>query len=154
MAWNVVSCNDNGGILYDVKSTTTFSKATTSTTAAEISATLSAGVSFVTKSLGVKVSQSLAAAWTRTGARSEMVRVTCDFHDSGAEFRGGCMWRVGVVVRRSWDEADWVEWNPLFVKCTSGVEAPRCPPFTKCANDECSLCEDDEEGLNTQNEDE
>merc|ERR1711860_50418 len=81
-----------------------------------------------------------------THSHSELKRneFECEYYDNGDKFIGGCMWQLQVEFKSNINN-DSLRWSPQIVRCTGSMIEPKCPPFHKCVNKICNLCE--EEGL-------
>lgn len=137
-SWNQVYCNMNGGIQQQIETSRTSSDSFTSTTSVEIGSEIEAGVIFKKAKVTTKVSQSIAKTWTTSSSSSNSVEVSCDVNDDGSDFTGGCLWQWHLTTSSS---INTVSWKAGISKCTHSTEEPNCPPFTKCINLDCTLCE-------------
>ena len=138
--WNLVGCNQNGKVTQTISNTVTYTSAISTSMAFEISSTIEAGVIFAKTELSTSVSTSLSHEWEESQSVTKEITFTCDYYDSGKEFTRGCMWQLEINTKRTTNE-DPLNWSPLIVKCTSNNEAPKCPPFTQCKDDECTMCD-------------
>ena len=106
----------------------------------EVGATIEAGVLFASVETSVSVSASLSQEWSRSNGKSETISFSCDNYDSGESFTGGCMWQMELKTVKNGKEE--LKWKPLIVKCTKSRNPPKCPPFTKCLDADCTKCGD------------
>jgi len=137
-SWDKVFCNMNGGIEQTMTSTVTSSSTLTTSTTVEIGAEIESGVIFSKAKVSTKVSTSIAKAWTSGLSSGTGVKVSCDVNDDGSEFTGGCLWQWHLTTKSSTNN---VHWRAGISKCTRSDKGPKCPPFTRCANAECTSCE-------------
>merc|ERR1712176_1111090 len=138
-SWNQVYCNMNGGIKQTIQTSVSSSSSLTSTTSIEIATEIETGVIFKKAKVSTKVSQSFAKTWTSSSSSSNSVAVSCDVNDDGSDFTGGCLWQWHLSTSSS--KINNVSWRAGISKCTHSTEEPNCPPFTKCANADCTICE-------------
>ena len=139
-SWEPVFCNMNGSILQKISSSVSSKTTLTSTTAIEIGTEIESGVIFSKAKVSAKVSQSIAKSWTSQRSSSTDVTVTCDVNDDESTFTGGCLWQWHLTTKSSTNN---VSWRAGIAKCTKSAEEPKCPPFTKCADAKCTLCEEE-----------
>ena len=139
--WNMVGCNQNGKVTQTISNTITYTSAISTSMALEISNTIEAGVIFGKAEVSTTVSTSLSNEWEESQSATKEITFTCDYYDSGKEFTRGCMWQMQLNTKQTTNQ-DPLQWSAQIVKCTSNHEAPKCPPFTQCKDDECTVCED------------
>lgn len=137
-SWDMIFCNTNGGIQQEIESEVSSTESFTSTTSVEIGAEIETGTLFHNAKVSVKVSQSLASTWTTSHSSSNSIAVSCDVNDDGSDFTGGCLWQWHLSTGSS--SISNVNWKAGIAKCTRSMKEPNCPPFTKCANAECTQC--------------
>jgi hypothetical protein len=136
--WKPVFCNMNGTIEQKISTSISSSESLTSTTSLEIGTEIESGVIFSKATVSAKVSQSIAKSWSTQASSGTTVTVTCDVNDDESTFTGGCLWQWHLTTHSSSNN---VSWRAGIAKCTKSADEPKCPPFTKCANAECTLCE-------------
>ena len=139
--WNMVGCNQNGEITQTISNTVSYTTSISTSLTVEVSAAIEAETFFGSASVTTTVSTSLANSWEESQSGTRDVSFTCSNYDSGEAFTGGCMWQLQVTTRQTTND-DILTWTPQIVKCTSNSEAPTCPPFTRCGNEDCTRCED------------
>ena len=139
--WSAVGCNQNGKVSQQISDTISYSSSISQSTSLEISSTIEADVVFGSVSVTATVSTTLAMKWERSQTKTREVTFSCDRYDDGKPFTGGCMWQLKLTTREA-TKADVLSWTPMIIKCTKGNKKPHCPPFTRCADDECLLCEE------------
>ena len=139
--WSVVGCNQNGKLSHEIANTVSYSSSISQSMSIEISSTIEADVIFGSAPVTATVSSTLAMEWEKSHSNSQKVTFNCENYDTGKPFTGGCMWQLKLTTREA-TKQDVLSWLPLIVKCTSSNKKPHCPPFTKCVDDECKLCED------------
>lgn len=142
--WNLVGCNQNGGLTHTISNEVTYSHGITVEEAQEISSTFESGVDFLgnsfSTSLSTSSSYSLARTWDSSYSSSVSTEFSCDNYDSGEAFTGGCMWQLEVETKKILGSEGPMNWKPQMIKCTANNEEPRCPPFTKCLDPKCTEC--------------
>lgn len=137
-SWNKVFCNMNGGITQTIQDSVSNESSITTETSVEIGTEIEAGVIFKKATVSVMVSQSIAASWSTSWSSSSSVEVNCDVNDDGSDFTGGCLWQWHLSTSSS--SINEVSWQAGISKCTHSSEQPNCPPFTTCANADCTIC--------------
>ena len=137
--WSNVRCHDGVSIKLTIKEkiTTNFQLTETSTT--EISAQIETDLFFGSSTVSASVSESISKAWSYGSGLEKSIEVVCEFNDDDSPFTGGCLWQWNVDISSSEKK---LKWEAGITKCTKSRNAPKCPPFQKCANRECTLCED------------
>ena len=148
--WNLIGCNENGGLTHTVTESYSYTEALTKTQADEISTTIATGVTFgflgsggsLDESVSSTVTNSLSHYWDVNYSVSVSTEYTCEIYDSGEPFVKGCMWQLGMTTREELSTNGPLNWSPGIIKCTASLESPRCPPFTQCANEECTFCKE------------
>ena len=138
--WSAVGCNQNGKLSQEISNALSYSSSISQSMSTEIGSAIEADVTFGSASVTATVSSTLAMEWERSQSNTRKVTFTCDSYDTGKSFKGGCMWQLKLTTREA-TKQEVLSWSPMIVKCTSGHEKPRCPPFTKCVDDECKTCE-------------
>ena len=140
--WSMVGCNQNGKLTHKISNTVSYKTSITASASLELSSTIEAGVIFKKASASVKVTASLAHTWEDTQSGTKDISFTCENDDSGKEFTGGCMWQLKLTTQPSTDDDDdFLTWKPQIVKCTTSHTEPTCPPFTRCKDSACTMCE-------------
>lgn len=139
--WDMVGCNQNGKVTQKIYNKIQYSKTKSDTSTTEITAAIEAKTKFVGGSLSRSESSSLSKEWKRSQSQTNMITFTCENYDSGEPFVRGCMWQLQVTTKERHSENE-MTWTPLIVKCTRNLEKPRCPPFTRCMDEDCTRCEE------------
>ena len=139
--WSQVGCNQNGEVTHTISNTVSYTTSVTSSIATEVSSTIEADVIFGSVSVSVSVTASLAQTWEESQSGTKQITFTCETYDSGKSFTRGCMWQLKLTTKQATND-DLLTWKPLIVKCTSNNQAPKCPPFTKCKDEACTMCEE------------
>eukprot|EP00794_Sanderia_malayensis_P018562 gene18562-biopygen15643 len=142
--WNLVACNTNGKVSHEVSNEVTYSKTIDTTITRTVSAEMEAGVSFAKVKTSVSVSASLSMAWTSSSTETKTTTLSCENYSNGDPFEKGCMWQLEVKMENTVNKKK-LSWKPQIVKCTRRQVEPQCPPFTKCADDDCTGCEETNE---------
>lgn len=138
--WTLVGCNQNGGITHSIADEVSYAREVTRAMAVEVGAKIKTEVVFASASLHATTSTSLGKTWTETRTGKKAIEFSCEHYDSGAEFRGGCMWQLEVETRETLAAFGPLRWRPQIVKCSSNQTRPLCPPFTRCKDDGCGQC--------------
>ncbi|CAB4026355.1 Hypothetical predicted protein [Paramuricea clavata] len=150
--WSMVGCNQNGQVTHRIKNRISYKTKITSTKSMQVSSTIEIGVEFgyasggVSASASVKhtntiaVSTSLAKEWENSKSKTKSITFTCKNYDTGKPFIRGCMWQFQLTTRETTKD-DLLKWSPQIVKCTSNHQRPKCPPFRRCKDDACTMCE-------------
>jgi len=140
-SWNLIHCNESGGVTWQVSESTTWGSSNTisETTTVEVGSTISAGVKMASAEVSSSVSQSLGLDWThsQSGTHTDQLTAACEFNEDGSVFTGGCMWQFHLESSSGYNELAWTSSN---TRCTANHNAPKCPPFSRCADDGCTLC--------------
>lgn len=139
--WDLVGCNQNGQVSQEISNEISYSQTESETTAVEITAAIEADTVFGGASLSVSTSYSLSREWTKSQSQTTSITFTCDNYDSGKPFVRGCMWQLEVTTKERLSNNE-MRWTPQIVKCTRNHEKPKCPPFTRCMDEDCTQCED------------
>lgn len=138
--WNLVGCNQNGGVSHQISNTVSFGSEITSTLSIEVSSTIQAGIKFFGGAeITTTITTSLSEAWSTSQSGTTAMSFTCENYDNGDPFTGGCLWQLQVQMTQL-SSGDLLTWTPQIVKCTSSDTTPECPPFTQCKDEECSKC--------------
>jgi hypothetical protein len=140
-SWSLVGCNENGVVTQTISNTIGYSKTISESTAIEIGAEIEAGYAFGSVTVSTTVSQSLSVEWTESQETSKEITFACEFYDNGQQFEGGCMWQLKLTTEQTTNADDELVWTPQIVRCTSDHTAPTCPPFTRCQDKACKMCE-------------
>jgi hypothetical protein len=140
-SWSLVGCNENGEVTQLISNTIGYSTSVSESTTIEISTAIEAGYSFGKMTFSTTFSQSLAMEWTESQEKSEEITFTCQVYDNGQPFTGGCMWQLKLTTEQTVKADDELVWTPQIVRCTSEHTAPTCPPFTRCQDKACTMCE-------------
>jgi len=142
-SWNKIFCNMNGGIKQTITSSVTSSTSITKKTAFEIGVAIEGGVDFGFVSgkstVSTSVSKSLSQQWSASNKSETSIEVSCDRNDDGSDFTGGCLWQWHLQTSSLTNN---VKWRAGIAKCTPLMDTPKCPPFTKCVDEQCSSCEE------------
>ena len=138
--WSLVGCNQNGKVTHTISNTVSYKTSVTASISVEVSSTIEAGVIFKKASVTVSVTASLAKTWEESRSGTRDITFTCENYDSGKPFTRGCMWQLQLTTKRATNN-DLLTWKPQIVKCTSNHDEPKCPPFTKCKDEACTMCE-------------
>lgn len=125
-------------ITTSITSTESVSKETT----IEVGTEIESGVLFSGASVSVSVSRSLAETFETSETQEVSRQLSCDIVEDGSNFVSGCMWQFNVDVFSATSARADIFWKAPFVRCTADDEPPKCPPFQRCANTECTLCVD------------
>lgn len=145
--WSLVGCNKHGNVTHIISNTVSYTTSVTksiSVQSAEVSSTIEAGVIFTNAEVTESVRASLVKTWEASQPGTKdigHIAVTCENYDSGKPFTRGCMWQLKVTTKKV-PKNDLLTWKPQIVKCTSNHDEPKCPPFTKCKDEACTMCED------------
>ena len=139
--WDMVGCNQNGKVTQRIYNKIQYSTTESETSTAEITAAIEAKTKFFGGSLSRSESSSLSKEWKRSQSQTNMITFTCENYDSGKPFVRGCMWQLQVTTKERYSENE-MTWTPLIVKCTRNLEKPKCPPFTRCMDEDCTRCEE------------
>ena len=139
--WDMVGCNQNGQVTQQISNEISYSITESETSAVEITAAIEAGTLFGGVSLSTTASYSLSREWTRSQSQTTTITFTCDNYDSGRPFVRGCMWQLQVTTNEKLSKNE-MSWTPQIVKCTRNHEKPKCPPFTRCMDEDCTQCEE------------
>lgn len=91
-SWNMVGCNQNGGVTRTVGVTTSSSEELTSETSIEIGVEVEAGGIFGGVTMSSTVSTSISKSWSSSYEESTEFETDCAFYDDGSAWKGGCMW--------------------------------------------------------------
>jgi hypothetical protein len=138
--WTLVGCNQNGKISHAVSNTVSYSSSISRSMSVEVGDAIEAEVIFGGVPVTTTVSNTLLMEWERRQSQTGTVTFTCNHYDTGKPFTGGCMWKLKLDTKKATNRAV-LSWSPMMVKCTRGNRKPRCPPFTKCADDDCQRCQ-------------
>ena len=142
--WSVVGCNQNGEITHAISNTISYKTKITASISISISSTIQSGVTFgggsTSASVSTTVSASLAKEWENSQSGTRDITFTCKNYDTGKPFKRGCMWQLRLTTKETTKD-DLLTWSPQIVKCTSNTREPKCPPFTRCKDDACTMCE-------------
>ena len=141
ITWSQVGCNENGKVTHTITNTVSYKKTITSNISSKVSSTILAGTKFASAPVSVNVADSLAKTWEESQSETKSTTFTCENYGSGKLFTWGCMWQVKLTTRQAINN-DLLIWKPKIVKCTSNNHAPNCPPFTRCKDKTCTMCED------------
>eukprot|EP00794_Sanderia_malayensis_P013538 gene13538-biopygen10806 len=139
--WVMVGCNQNGKVSQWISNTVEYSSTVTVTVGVEVSASLESDLVFAKGTVSTKVSTSLATAWTHSQSGTTRVIFTCENYDNQETFTGGCMWQLQVETTEIL-RSRLLRWSPQLTRCTRSNIEPKCPPFTKCTDKDCSLCQE------------
>ena len=139
--WDMVGCNQNGKVTQEISNEISYSTTESETSTVEITAAIEAGTLFGGVSLSTSTSYSLSKEWTRSQSQTTKITFTCENYDSGKPFVRGCMWQLEVTTKERHSENE-MRWTPQIVKCTRNHEKPKCPPFTRCVDEDCTRCEE------------
>lgn len=139
--WNMVGCNQNGKVTQEISNEISYSTTESETSTQEISAAIEADTVFGGVSLSTSISQSLSKEWTMSQSQTTTITFTCEIYDSGEPFVRGCMWQLQVTTKEQLSENE-MRWTPQIVKCTRNHEKPKCPPFTRCKDEDCTQCDE------------
>ena len=139
--WTMVGCNQNGKVTQQISNMVSYSETVTNEMSMEIGSTIEAGVLFGGVEVSTSISNSLSKQWTKSQAYTETITFTCENYDTDEVFTRGCMWQLAVTTKPTTNE-DKLNWAPQIVKCTSNSNEPKCPPFTRCLDKECTKCEE------------
>ena len=139
--WHMVGCNQNGKVTQEISNEISYSTTESETSTVEITAAIEAGTLFGSVSLSASTSYSLSKEWTRSQSQTRAITFTCENYDSGKPFVRGCMWQLEVTTKERHAENE-MRWTPQIVKCTRNQEQPKCPPFTRCMDEDCTRCEE------------
>ena len=137
--WFMVGCNKNGKVSHSITNSVAFGSTVTKTVTIEVASSIESALKFGSVSVSTTVSSSLSTAWTKSHSEKSSIHFACEFHDNGAQFKGGCMWQLQVDTKKV-STGKWLTWKPQIVRCTSSDKEPSCPPFTKCTNKGCTRC--------------
>ncbi|XP_065065016.1 galactose/N-acetylgalactosamine-binding lectin CEL-III-like [Rhopilema esculentum] len=137
--WFMVGCNKNGKVSHSITNSVAYGSTVTKTVTIEVASSIESGLKFGSASVSISVSSSLSTAWTKSHSEASRIDFACEFHDSGAQFKGGCMWQLQVDTKKV-STGRWLTWKPQIVRCTSSDKEPSCPPFRKCSNKGCTRC--------------
>ena len=140
-SWSSVGCNENGEVTQTISNTVGYSTSVSESAAIEIGAEIEAGYGFGSVTVSTTLSYSLAQEWTESQEESKEITFTCQFYDNGQPFKGGCMWQLKLTTEQTVKADDKLVWTSLIVRCTSKNIAPTCPPFTRCQDEACTMCE-------------
>ena len=139
--WNMVGCNQNGEVTQTISNSVSYTTSISTSVSVEVSAAIEAETVFGSASVTTTVSTSLSNTWEESQSSSRDISFTCSNYDSGEKFTRGCMWQLQVNTKQTTND-DVLKWTPQIVKCTSNNVAPTCPPFTRCRDDACTMCEE------------
>jgi len=139
--WVMVGCNQNGKVSQWISNTVSYSSTITTTITTEVSASIESDLVFAKATVSTKVSTSLSTAWTQSQSGTTRIVFTCDNYDNQETFAGGCMWQLQVETKEILRNR-LLRWSPQITRCTKSTTEPKCPPFTKCVDKNCSLCQD------------
>ncbi|XP_068679763.1 galactose/N-acetylgalactosamine-binding lectin CEL-III-like [Montipora foliosa] len=139
--WDLVGCNQNGQVTQQISNEISYSTTESETATVEIAAAVEAETLFGGVSLSVSTSYSLSKEWTMSQSQTTAITFTCENYDSGKPFVRGCMWQLQVTTKERLSDNK-MRWTPQIVKCTRNHEEPKCPPFTRCMDEDCTQCEE------------
>ncbi len=139
--WSLIGCNQNGKVTHKISNTVSYKTSVTQSTSLQVSSTIEAGVIFKKATVTVSVTASLAKTWEESQSGTKDITFTCENYDSGMAFTRGCMWQLKLTTQQT-TKNDLLTWKPQIVKCTSSHTEPTCPPFTRCKDNACTMCED------------
>ncbi len=139
--WVSLSCSDNSELEMTITNTVTKSTKKSNSFSVSVTAAIEAGIEFHKKELSTTITTSLARTYTDSRSTSLATKYTCTYYDTNRPFRGGCMWRLEVSIMHRASDEEFL-WSSQIVKCTSSDKEPTCPPFMKCLDEECTMCED------------
>nr|AOO35152.1 chrysaoralin [Chrysaora quinquecirrha] len=139
--WVMVGCNQNGKVSQWLSNTVSYSSTITHTVTVEVGASMEADLVFAKATVSTKVSTSLSTAWTKSQSGTTRIVFTCEYYDNQEAFTGGCMWQLRVDTKHV-NSGRLLTWSPQITRCTTSNTQPRCPPFTKCVDKACSLCQE------------
>ncbi|CAB4003340.1 hemolytic lectin-S1 [Paramuricea clavata] len=138
--WSMVGCNQNGKVTHAISNTIKYTTKISSSISISVSSTIEAGFLFGSASVTREVSISLAKEWENSQSGTRKITFTCQNYDTGKPFIRGCMWQFQLTTKET-TKNDILTWSPRIVKCTSNHQVPKCPPFTRCKDDACTMCE-------------
>lgn len=138
--WDMVGCNQNGKVSQEISNEISYSTTESESSAVEITASIEAKTLFGGVSLSTSISHSLSREWTMSQSQTKTITFTCENYDSGKPFVRGCMWQLRVTTKEQLSNNK-MRWTPQIVKCTRNHEKPKCPPFTRCMDEDCKRCE-------------
>jgi len=135
-----VGCNQNGKLSLEIANEVSYTHAEEMNVGAEVSLSFEAGVVFLGGSeISTTLSTSLTDSWEQGRERTTKILMGCEINEDGTPFTGGCLWQMKVEMK-DFKYGEKFEWLPQNVVCTRDESPPKCPPFNKCANSECSKC--------------
>ena len=139
--WDLVGCNQNGKVTQEISNQISYSTTKSESAAVEIASAIETKTLFGDVSLSASAAYSLSKEWTRSQSQTTKITFTCENYDSGKPFVRGCMWQLEVTTKEQHAENE-MTWTPQIVKCTRNQEEPKCPPFTRCLDEDCTKCEE------------
>ena len=139
--WDLVGCNQNGKVTQEISNQISYSTTKSESAAVEIASAIETKTLFGDVSLSASAAYSLSKEWTRSQSQTTKITFTCENYDSGKPFVRGCMWQLEVTTKEQHAENE-MRWTPQIVKCTRNQEQPKCPPFTRCLDEDCTQCEE------------
>ncbi|CAB4009458.1 Hypothetical predicted protein [Paramuricea clavata] len=143
--WSVVGCNQNGKVTHEISNTISYTTKITKSISVSVSSTIKAGFTFgsasASTSVTTNVSSSLAKEWEDSQSETKAITFPCENYDTGKPFTGGCMWQLRLTTKQTTKDGI-LKWSPQIVKCTSNRQEPKCPPFTRCNDSACTMCEE------------
>jgi hypothetical protein len=80
--WNMIGCNNNGGVSYTVTSGTSYTSELTLSVSVTVGASMEASCGFATGTVSTEVSTSLSNTWSNTYDKSASVTYDCVNYDN------------------------------------------------------------------------
>ncbi|XP_066935879.1 galactose/N-acetylgalactosamine-binding lectin CEL-III-like [Clytia hemisphaerica] len=138
--WRQISCNLDGAVTYEIDNTVSYTNEVTSQVSVGVELAIEANLIFVDMKASASVAASVAYTWSSTHEQTTKTSFSCDYYENGNPWKGGCMWQLYVTTTDV--QKNDLSWDAKIVRCSRGGDAPKCPPFTKCQDEECTKCED------------
>lgn len=147
--WVKIGCNQDGKISVEVKNEKKYETAEKTTLGVGVE--LSGQTPFKAVELKKTFKFEWEKAWEESFHASIKSSMTCDHYEDSLtdsdKFTHGCIWQLKFTTfNRKLNKN--LEWRPPVVKCTRSGVSPKCDPFMKCGNKECSKCIYENEAVN------